>query len=109
LVGVAFHALAGHRRLDGRSRASHDRLLHTAPGEGGREMSEVLTRAAVIVGQVLLLWVVLACLGAAVWAGYARNKRRERRRQEALSRAYEWARAHGGDPEYGGNLRGRAP
>jgi len=71
-------------------------------------MRDVLMRAAVFAGQALCVWTILACLAAAVIGGYLRNKARdERRREEALARSYDWARQHGGDPEYGGNLRGR--
>lgn len=71
-------------------------------------LSEMLTVAVDWRWWLLFGWLPLAVIGApmlGVWL-YERRKERERRQQEAL--AASWARLHGGDPEYGGNLRGRA-
>lgn len=54
----------------------------------------------------LVGWAFVSVMLACVWAGVRRNQKQH---HERMQRGFEeaWTRAHGGNPDYAGNLRGK--
>ena len=65
-------------------------------------MLEVAGDWAVIGLKALAVATLISILACPLIVTWLKAKAKENARQAALSRSFEWARAHGGNPEYGG-------